>query len=177
MKKFLGFVVMSLGFVLPLTVNAAITCDTKCGDWDENGVRTCVLSCKIDEATPKNKVDVTFTEFGGAEILSVDDIDGEEFQMPYQPIEIDDGFQATVETIDAVSGEYNLLKFQYKRSGTAECKVKVTVDGSSVDVPDDEPGDPKPLGSTLPYIALGAIALVATGAYITTKNKAKMYKI
>lgn len=32
-------------------------------------------------------------------------------------------------------------------------------------------------GSTLPYIALGTIAVLAVGAYLATRNKAKMYKI
>ena len=40
----------------------------------------------------------------------------------------------------------------------------------------DNPDTPE-TGSTLPYIALAVIALGAAGAYVATKNKAKMYRI
>ena len=176
MRKILSFVVMCLGLVLPFTVNAASEIVYNCGNFDESGVRTCTVAYKIDEATPQSSVTVTLTEHGGATILSIDDIEGEEFYMPTAAVQGDGMWTATLQTIDAVYGEYNLLTFKYQKSGQEDCKVTIGIGDTDVPV-EDEPTENVKTGSTLPYIALGTIALIAVGAYLKTKNKAKMYRI
>lgn len=178
MRKILSFVVMSLFLVLPFTVSAASEIIYDCGNFDANGVRTCTVAYKIDEATPQNSVTVTLTEHGGAQILSVDDFDGEEFQFVGGVVEADGVWTASLQTIDPTAGEYNLLTFKYQNSGLEDCKVTIGIGNDNKDVEtEDTPTENVQTGSSLPYIALGTIALIAVGAYLKTKNKAKMYKI
>ena len=179
MKKILSFMVMSLVAVLPLSVNAASKITYNCGDFDAEGVRTCTVGYVIDESTPQDSVSVKLTEHGGAEILNVNGVSDSEFSISTQN-EVDGVWSIVLIAPDTVAGEYSLLTFKYKQSGTEDCKVTVGIGNDNKDVeevPTDEPTEQKPTGATLPYIALGAIALVATGAYLTTKNKSKMYKI
>ena len=181
MKKFLSFMVMSLFAVLPFSVNAASEITYNCGDFDAEGVRTCTVGYLIDASTPQDSVTVQLTEHGGAEIISVDGVSNSEFSISTQNA-VDNVWSIVLVSPDAVSGEYSLLSFKYRQSGTAECKVTVGIGNDNKDVetndtPTDTPTDNVQTGSTLPYIALGAIALIAVGAYVTTKNKSKMYKI
>ena len=53
---------------------------------------------------------------------------------------------------------------------------KYYINGEEVTKEEYQNACPK-TGSTLPYIALASIALIATGAYVATKNKAKMFRI
>ena len=77
-----------------------------------------------------------------------------------------------------MTGEGSLFSFSYKPSGTTDCKVQIALGDTKIEVtPEDTPTENKDTGSTLPYIALGAIALVAVGSYVATKNKSKVYKI
>lgn len=177
MKKILSFVVMCLGLVLPFTVNAASQIVHSCGDFDDDGVRTCTIAYKIDESTPKNRVTVTLTEHGGAEILLVDDFEGEDFYMPGSATETNGVWTATLQTIDEVYGEYNLLTFKYRKSGLEDCKVTIAIGEDNKVIEEDEETENVQTGSTLPYIALGTIALIAVGVYFKTKNKAKLYRI
>ena len=176
MRKILSFVVMCFGLVLPLTVNAASEITYSCGDFDENGVRTCKVSYVIDESTPQNSITVNLTEHGGATITSIEDIEGAEFYMPTEAVQGDGMWTATLQTLDAVYGEFDLLTFKYQKSGTEDCKVTISIGDTNKEVDEPMPESPE-TGSTLPYIALGAIALIAVGAYLKTKNKAKMYRI
>ena len=181
MKRFLSFMVMSLFAVLPFTVNAASEITYNCGDFDAEGIRTCTVGYSIDNSTPQDSVTVQLTEVGGAEILSVDGIPNSEFSISTQN-ENNGVWSIILVSPDSLTGEYSLLTFRYKQSGTAECKVTVGIGNDNKDVdtndtPTDTPTDNVQTGSTLPYIALGAIALIAVGAYFTTKNKSKMYRI
>ena len=70
------------------------------------------------------------------------------------------------------------MTFKYQNSGLEDCKVTIGIGNDNKDVEtEDTPTENVQTGSSLPYIALGTIALIAVGAYLKTKNKAKMYKI
>lgn len=181
MKKYLCFMVMSLLLVLPFTVSAASEITYSCGSFDADGVRTCTVGYLIDANTPQDSVTVQLTEVGGAEVLSVDGVSNSEFSISTQNT-VDNVWSIVLVSPDAVSGEYSLLTFKYKSSGTPDCKVTVGIGNDNKDVdkndtPTDKPTDNVQTGSTLPYIALGAIAVVAVVSYVATKNKSKMYKI
>jgi len=179
-KKILSFMVMSLVAILPLSVNAASEITYNCGDFDAEGVRTCTVGYVIDANTPQDSVSVKLTEHGGAEITTVNGVSDSEFSISTQN-EADGVWSIVLIAPDTVAGEYSLLTFKYKQSGTEDCKVTVGIGNDNKDLTEkptpDKPTDNVQTGSTLPYIALGAIALVAVGAYVTTKNKSKMYKI
>lgn len=181
MKKILSFMVMSLFVFLPLSVSADSSLDVVCGDFDSEGIRTCTVMYNIDESTPQDSVSVKLTEHGGADVTSINGVSDSEFSISTQN-EVDGVWSIVLISPDKISGsEISLLTFKYKNSGTEDCKISVSIGNDNKDVgtpvTPDEPTDNVQTGSTLPYIALGVIALIAVGAYLTTKNKAKMYKI
>lgn len=177
MKKILSLLVMGIVAILPLTVSAASEIKYNCGDFDAEGIRTCTVSYVIDKDTPQESVSVKLTEQGGAEITEVNGVSDSEFEL-ISKNKTDNVYSVILNAIDSVAGEFSLLTFKYKKSGTEDCKVTVGIGDQDKDViENDTPTDNVKTGSTLPYIALGAIAIIAGGAYLATKNKSKMYKI
>ena len=182
MRKILGFFVMSLVVVLPLSVSAASITPT-CGEFDSEGIRTCVVTYNND--VESDSITVLLAEQGGAEILDISGIAGGEFSLVTSSEE-NNVWTAVLSTIDPVIANYDILTFKYKNSGTDDCKIKISIGDISKEVgtsssggssTTDEPGDQKETGATLPYITLGTIGVVAVGIYFSTKNKTKMYKI
>ncbi len=177
MKKILSFLVMGTVAVLPLTVSAASEIKPVCGAFDADGIRTCTVSYVIDKDTPQETVTVKLTEQGGAEITEVKGVSDSEFEIDNEN-RSENVYSVILKAPDAVAGEFSLLTFKYKKSGTEDCKVTVGIgDQDKNIIESDTPTDNVKTGSTLPYIALGAIAIIAGGAYLATKNKSKMYKI
>ena len=182
MKRFLSFVIMAIVTVIPFTVNAASEIIFSCGDTDAEGNRTCVVGYNIDDSTPQSSVNVNLTEHGGAEVLSIEGIASSNFTLNSQN-ESNGVHSVILSSPDSVSGEQELFTFTYKNSGTEDCKVTISIGTDNkevvtetVDTPIAEGEEPQ-TGATLPFIALGTIALIAGATYFTTKNKTKMYKI
>lgn len=180
MRKILGFLV-SLFAVLPLVASAEATITPTCGEFDSEGIRTCIIKYKNDVAS--DSITVTLTEKGGAEVLqeSISGIAGGNFYLD-SATEENGVWSAVLSTIDPVTADYEILSFKYKNSGTEDCKVSVSIGDISTDIGSssstvDKPEDQKQLGTTLPYVALGVIGTLAAGVYFSTKNKTKMYKI
>lgn len=181
MKKFLGFMVMGFAAIMPFSVDAASEITYNCGDIDATGSRTCSVGYKIDAATPKDSVSVTLTEEGGADITSIEGVADSEFSISTKN-ESNGVWSVVLVSPDTVGGEFSLFTFTYKVSGTENCKVKIAIGDENKEITEtpaepDVPTENKQTGTTLPYIALGAVALIAVGGYLTTKNKSKMYKI
>ncbi len=180
MKKFLGFVVMSLVAVLPFTVSAASEITYTCGEVDSEGNRTCTVGYIIDQNTPQDSVSVTLTEQGGADITAVNSISNSEFAISTQN-ETNGVWSVVLASPDTVYGEFSLFTFTYKVSGEEDCKITIAIGNDNKDVTTsttpDTPSENPQTGSSLPYIALGGVLLVAGVAYFATKNKSKMYKI
>lgn len=181
MKKILSFLVMSLVAILPFEVSAASKITYDCSDFDAEGIRNCTVGYVIDQSTPQDSVSVKLTEHGGAEITTINGVSDSEFSISTQN-ETDGVYSVVLIAVNGKqSGEHSLLTFRYKKSGTEDCKVTVGIGNDNKDLPEettpDEPTENVKTGSTLPYIALGTITLIAIGAYLTTKNKSKMYKI
>lgn len=180
MRKILSFLVVAFAFMLPAFVSAD-EIRPVCGEKDANGVRTCTVTYSITDV--KESLTVTLTEQGGAEIISIeDDIDSD---WTISSKAENNSVWTVLVVSPGVSGEGNLFTFKYQESGTADCKVVIGLGDKTVETPNDEtpsttpdqPEENKDTGATLPYIALGAVLLVAAGAYVGTKNKSKMYKI
>lgn len=171
MKKYFGLLLALVVTALPCTVNAAAKLSIDNANCvDEGDYRTCKGVLITDTALPQ--AIVSFTEEGGAEIVVVSEGDGATISAQ------NENTYTFVLKDPTVTGEIDLFTVRYKKSGQADCKVKVSFNGNNVVVPTpDTPTDNKQTGSTLPYIALGVIALGAAGAYVATRNKAKMYKI
>lgn len=177
MKKILSFLVMGLVATLPLVVSADTEINYDCGNFDSEGVRTCTVGVVIDASSPQESITVKLTEKGGAEITDVSGVSDSEFDLITKN-EVDGVWTIVLAAPGEVYDEYSLLTFKYKKSGTSDCKVTVGIGDSNKDITEsDTPTDNVKTGSTLPYIALGTIAIIAGGAYIATKNKSKMYKI
>lgn len=181
MKRFLSFMVVSLVAVLPLTVDASYGLGNpiSCTDANEEGLKTCTVTYNISSDDPQTNLTVTLTEMGGAEITAVNGASGDNFSISNQS-EANGVWTVGLLSPDAISGEDDLFSFTYRVTDDEDCLVKVALGESEVHTPTttpDEPTDNVQTGSTLPFIALGAIALIAVGAYLTTRNKAKMYKI
>ena len=176
MKKYLGIMVVALLILMP-RVNAKVTAlDVKCGDADASGNITCTVGVKLDESTTSLKA--TLIEQGGAtvdetSIAVVDSIDWI-LDTANPPKKENGTWTINLTSSIGVTGETSLFKFTYKASGTQDCKVSVGVDG--VTKPTTPPSNPK-TGSSLPYIALASISVLAGGAYIATKNKSKMFRL
>ena len=180
MKRFLCFMVMSLVAIIPFSVSAASEITYNCGEVNSSGSRTCTVGYIIDATTPQNSVSVTLTEKGGANITSIDGVASSEFSVSTKN-ETNGVHSVVLASPDAVAGQFDLFTFTYTTSGTEDCKVTVGIGNENKDVTPaptpDTPSDDVQTGSTLPYIALGFIGIVAVSAYLATKNKSKMYKI
>lgn len=174
MKKYLGIMLAMVMAILPLTVEASSQLKIDAANCaDEGDYRTCTVVLNTTEVLPEVKV--TLTPAGGAEIVEVNAANG----ITKGSV---NGNEYTFTGTDTVgAGEFDLFTVRYKKSGTADCTVRVSYNGSNVPTPTpttpDTPTDNKQTGSTLPYVALGGIVLVAVGAYVATRNKAKMYRI
>lgn len=168
MKKYLSLLVMGLLVVLPFSVKAETAIDVTCGNVDSNGYKTCTVAAETDE----NELTITLTEEGGAEITDIQDRDWTVSNRN----ESNNVWTVVLSGMDG--GEINLFSFTYKVSGETDCKVVLSLGSQTVPtVDEDTPTPQKQTGSSLPYIALGTIALLAGGAYMATKNKAKMYRL
>ena len=175
MKKILGFVVTSLLAVLPFAVDAATSIDADCGDVDEAGNILCSVNYKITETEIADYLNVTITEEGGAQIVDISGISGSDWSLSTSE---NGNVWSVFLTSPGVAGEGQLFTFAYTPSGEEDCLVSIDLDGKKIEIiPDDTPTEEVETGSTLPYIALGILALGSVGAYVATKNKSKMYRI
>lgn len=184
MKKFLSYLVVSMMFVLPLSVNAAssIVQGSDCGKFDSNNQSNCTVRYNITDADGLETMIVTLTESGDAKILSIDNYPGSSWTVA-NVTEPDANRTRTVTlTSPGEKGEGELFQFTYQSStgATDNCRVELRYQGqvaSTPETPSDNPTDNKDTGATLPFVALGSIAVLAVGVYLVTKNKTKMYKI
>ena len=186
MKKILGLLMLSVVTLLPMSTKAAVSIAPNCGQQDANGVITCTVAYDITDAEGVESLTLTLTEKGGAEVVDVVDATGSEWTVSSKNEK--SGVWTVILASIGVTGEGNLFTFSYRPSGSEDCEVAITLNGQQVPVTPptetpstpsnpDTPTDNKQTGATLPYIALGVIALGATGAYLATRNKSKMYKI
>lgn len=183
MKKFLRIMAVGLVALFPFSVFAD-SASIKVGSCTEgeNDNVTCKITYNISGTTGFDSLTVTLTEAGGASV-DTGSIQGNGDWTATGTAKVDTVTTVTLTSI-GVTGEGDLMTFTYKKSGTTDCKVSVALkNGNSVDVTPNKPSNPdtptdnKQTGSTLPYIALGGLALVAAGIYVATQKKAKMYKI
>ena len=184
MKKLLGLMVLAFVVFLPMNAKAA-SINRTCKDADANGIITCTVTYNIPAGEEQDSMTVTLTEKGGAEITNVADANDSVWTVSSKN-EVDGVTTVILASSDLVSGEDDLFTFSYKPSGEEGCLIEIAYDGQPItpSTPDpepqpdpDTPTDNKQTGATLPYVALGVIAVVATGAYLATRNKSKMYKI
>ncbi len=179
MKKYLGLLLMALVVLIPLNVKAAglaIRDPQSNGDCKStgDGVITCTLVYQINEGNV-DEATVTLTEKGGAKIQSVTSAAGSDWTVSDHTSS--NGVWTVKLNSIGVTGSGNLFTFTYVPSGSDDCGVEVATEGKVVPVTPDTPTDNKQTGTTLPYIALGGIVVLATAAYLATRNKSKMYKI
>jgi len=174
-KKVFSFLVMSLIALLPFNVDAATKISPNCGDKDADGNVTCTIGYNITDDIV-DTLTVTLTEEAGAEVISVDNASSSDWTVS-SPSESGNVWTVILAS-PGVSGEGDLFTFKYTPSGQTDCKVRVALGEQVVEViPDDTTTENKDTGATLPFIALSFVAVIAVGAYLATKNKAKMYKI
>jgi hypothetical protein len=180
MKKYLGLLIVSVLVLLPFTVKATSSVNYMCEDNGDNS-KTCVVTHDFDQEY--DIATVTLTEEGGAEITMVEQI-GDDWTVQSDK-------EGSVWTVTATSpgidGTGQLFKFTYNVSGEDDCAIVIEFEGAKKTVVDETPDKPteepdtpteqKQTGATLPFVALGVIALIAGGAYISTKSKAKMYRL
>ena len=167
MKKFFSFIALAILMVLPLNAHASTKISTSCDSVDAQGYRT----CKVLADTTEYSATVKLTEQGGASISNISDGDWTVSNSS------NENSTWTVEVSGTDTGEITLFNFTYKVSGETDCKIIVTLGSQTVEVTENTPTENIQTGSTLPYIALGTIAIVAISVYVSTKNKTKMYKI
>lgn len=168
MKKFLGFIAIAMMFIIPLGVHASTKISYSCDKADANGYR----KCKVLAETTEYSATVKLTEQGGADVTYIGDGD-----WTVSNSEENDSVW-TVEVSGTDTGaNITLFNFTYKASGTTDCKIIITLGAQDVEISENTPAESIQTGSTLPYIALGTIAILAISVYVSTKNKAKMYKI
>ncbi len=179
MKKFIAFMVMAIMVIIPLNVHAATGINYKCGEADSDGNITCTVTYNVD--TSAETLTVTLTEQGGADVSAINLASGSDWTISSSN-EVN-GVWTVILTSPGVSGEGDLFTFTYKASGEEDCKIVLALGENKVDITPttpstpDKPEENKQTGSTLPYIALGAVVLIATGAYLATRNKSTMYRL
>ncbi len=191
MRKNLRILVMLvlLMIVLPIAVNAeSIELGSQAVCQTSGNQKTgCHFNVYI--TNPSNtEYTFVFTPAGGATINASDinlDSGAElDWEIANRQTLASGAIEVTVRSADGSPKEWNdnLFNYSYTDSGTIDCKVSYSLKSADTtpttpDEPEKEPEKNPQTGSTLPYIALGAIVLVATGAYLATKNKSKMYKL
>ncbi len=201
MKKFYGLILLALLLIIPLGVHAEVeemfnSCTT-----GSDGSKT----CSIGAVTDSTSIIVSLTEEGGATIdetsivstgswivssvtksgstytftiTGTDTGEVDLFKFSYKPsgetdcrVLIDlDGKTESV-TPDTPKNE--------EKTPTGKCvynKDGYFINGEAVTEEEYNNECPK-TGVSLPFVAIGTIALLAGGAYVATKNKTKMYKI
>ena len=127
--------------------------------------------------------DIELTEKGGADITDIVAAADSEWEVSSKTEAPEKTWTVLLAPADApsVSGEGDLFSFTYTVSGTSDCGITIKLGDVTVNTPvpstPDQPTQNKPTGTTLPYIALGALVIIATSAYFATRNKSKMYKI
>lgn len=192
MKKYLRIMLMAF-LLLPLCVSAAAKInDPVCTDTDPDDNKTCTVTATVNSDDPK--LTVTLTEQGGASVES-SSIIGVDWDVK-NVNKTGDVYTVQLELTSEpeAAGTYTLFKYTYKVSGTPECKVTVslgksaptgkcqmTKDGYFINgeevTEEVYKAECPTTGATLPYVAVATIAILAAGAFVATKNKAKMYKI
>jgi len=179
MKKFLGFMIMSLVALLPLATDAATSIGYSCGNVDENNLRTCTISYNITDPEGADSLTVKLTEQGGASITEIDNASDTDWTVSTSDYDSANKVWNVLLASPGVAGEGNLFKFTYQVSGEDDCKVLISLNNetTTIEPETDKPADQEDTGATLPYIALGTIAVIAVGAYVATKNKSKINKI
>lgn len=165
MKKLFGVMVALVAF-LPILVNAQTKLSINCTDPDADNNKTCTVGINSDEILAKHAVKLT--EKGGATIDPSTIRGGIDWQITGTPTKSGDTYTVNLES-SGFTGEGDLLTFTYKVSGTTDCAV--ILDGSENSSPNPQ------TGPVLPYVALGLLAVAAGYAYISTKNKTKMFNI
>lgn len=178
MKKVLGIMAMAIMLVLPLSVKAEEVINHKCGTADSNGFVTCTLTYNISDTNGWDEMTINLFEYGGATVTNITNAADSEWQIEGTPTHNGTTWEIVLSG-PSVKGQGNILTFTYKVSGTADCKITYGLkDNEQTPIVPDKPTPETPqTGATLPYIALGAIVVIATGAYIATRNKSKMYRI
>lgn len=176
MKRFLSLFAVGIMAVLPMVVKAAddVELSYNCTDFDSNGIRTCTVSSKFGVAT--DSAVVTLTEHGGADVTEI--TASSDWTIVSRP-EVNGVHTITLSYNEpSAAGEYTLFTFKYKESGTDDCEIVLGLGNNNVTIPTpNTPTENKQTGSTVPYIALGTMAILAAGAYMVTKNKTKMFNI
>lgn len=177
MKKVIYLVGLFVLLVLPLNVLAAELKQSGivCKDGTASGTKVCTVSLDTgNEAL--STMEFTITPKGGAELLDVTQKLGTEWTL-----NDDHGTTSRklvfTNDLDSQSGEMTVFEFTYKVSGSEDCEVNISFAGKTVTTTPDTPTPQKQTGSTLPFVALGSILALAGLAYVSTKNKAKMFKI
>jgi len=182
MKKIFSLMVATVVAVLPFKVFAAVNLSNgiNCEEANSDGVKTCTVSGNL--TTAYESLTVTLTEGGGADIQTISNVTSSDWSVSSQNEA--NGVWTVVLSYgspETSTGEADLFKFTYKVSGEDDCLVTVGVEGATASTPKtpskDTTTENKQTGSTLPYIALGTIAVLAGFSYLATKNKTKMYKI
>ena len=180
MKKYLSLALVSLLVVIPMGVKAATNVAASCGTVSDEGVKTCTLNGSFDSGF--ESMEVTLTEEGGADITSISNATGSEYLVG--TVSESGSTHAFTLTHDdttfgptAPSGEVALFTFSYKVSGEDNCKVSINIGEMAAETPTPGPTPQKQTGSSVPYIALGTMVVLAGGAYLLTRNKAKMFNI
>lgn len=172
MKKIWGLLVV--GLLVPMGVSALKVEDpVKCTAVDTDGYKTCTLNIDTED-TSYEEFEATITANGGAEIVSINGV-SDEWTVTSSS---SNGVYTVKATSIGVKGEYSLFSVKYKVSGEENCNITITLNNNTVSTPKtDTPTESKQTGSTIPYIALGTMLVLASGAYLLTKNKAKMFNI
>lgn len=178
MKRFLGLMVAIVLF-LPFVVSAKDKVDYKCTTSDEGVTYNCTVYVNLESEA--DQITLTLTEQGGADITSITDA-----SASWNSVQEESNGVTTVtltsSDLNPLQGEHDLINVTYTSSGTEDCRILLAFKDASITMEPDEPTTPSEpenpsTGSTIPYIALGVIALGAIGLYIGTKNKSKMYRI
>ena len=177
MKRYLGIMVMCLALLIPMSVNATRgvaqtpTCTTS------GNQKTCSFDVIIENDSV-TEMSFTLTPAGGAVINNVAILDSASLDWVVSSTQNNGVWTVTIKSASGspvTKWNEDVFSYTYTESGQTGCNVDYHPAGTQT-TPTTPEKNPQ-TGSTLPYIALGAIAVLATGAYLATRNKAKMYKI
>ena len=181
MKKNLGIMVMFIiALFVPMVVHATTQLVSPPSCTVNGKQHNCTFDVVISDDSVTEKT-ISFTPVNGAVVDNVTLEPSATLEWEIKGIEkvTKDGaviWNVTIKHINGAASTWDgrILNYTYTESDTAGCEVSYNLQTATPNTPAQS--NPK-TGSTLPYIALGAIVVMAAGAYLATRNKSKMYKI
>ena len=183
MKKLCGILlILGLLFAMPLNTNAEVRISeadmvTPISEEvnEADGTVTKTHALKLTTSANETVKDITITLIAGPAVKELTCAGAGDFTLKDQTSDAATRtYKCTFESAGTTSEKFDFGTFKIlvnKDANNEDCAVQVALEGASGPAPNPE------TGAMVPYLALGAGAVLAVGLILATKNKTRLQKI